>query len=178
MAASLFFSAYGMLTVIRFFFHQDFRFWDNGVKDMLPQNFLQCLRYSIMILPTFLVGGLFVNAGRMKDMKDGPNVLVQMAISSAGLLAAYAVSYLAAYITYAQTGAAGLPCFAFVSLWPMFINLPLFVLLARFFYKQTGSVWLGAFVNTAIVCWSICSAQSSTGYYLLGSFGAKWLGIF
>ena len=178
MAAILFFSAYGMLTVIRFFFHQDFRFWDNGVKDMLPQNFLQCLRYSIMILPTFLVGGLFVNAGRMKDMKDGPNVLVQMAISSAGLLAAYAVSYLAAYITYAQTGAAGLPCFAFVSLWPMFINLPLFVLLARFFYKQTGSVWLGAFVNTAIVCWSICSAQSSTGYYLLGSFGAKWLGIF
>ena len=42
----------------------------------------------------------------------------------------------------------------------------------------TNRLILGAFVNTAIVCWSICSAQSSTGYYLLGSFGAKWLGIF
>lgn len=178
MAAILFMSAYALLAFIKFFFHQDFRFWDNGMKDMLPQNFLQCLRYAIMILPTFLVGGLFVNSGRMKDMKDGPNVVIQMAISFAGLAAAYVVSYITVYITYANTGVANLPCFAFVSLWPMFINVPLFVLLGRLFYKQTGSVWLGAFMNTALVCWSICSAQSSTTYYLLGNFGAKWLGIF
>jgi len=60
----------------------------------------------------------------------------------------------------------------------MLINVPLFVYLSRKFYNQTGSIWLGAFVNTSIVCWMICSAQSSSAYYLLGSFASKWLGIF
>lgn len=178
LAAILFVSAYASLATVKYLFHQDFRFWDTGVKDMLPQNFMLCLRYSILILPTFLIGGLFVNAGRMKDMGDGANTALQMVLSCVGLYAACLISYGACYLTYWSTGVGTMPSMAFISTWPMLINVPLFALIARKFYNQTGSVWLGSFVNTAIACWMICSAQSSTTYYLLGSFSAKWLGIF
>lgn len=178
MAAILFVGAYVSLATVKYLFHQDFRFWDTGVKDMLPQNFMLCLRYSILILPTFLIGSVFVNSGRMKDMGDGANTAVQMALSCVGLYAACLISYGACYITYWTTGVGTMPSMAFISTWPMLINVPLFAFIARKFYNQTGSVWLGAFVNTSIACWMICSAQSSTTYYLLGNFATKWLGIF
>jgi hypothetical protein len=177
-AAILFICAYVSLAAIKFFFHQDYRFWDTGVKDMLPQNFVQCIRYAIVILPTFIVGGLFVNAGKMNDMREGRNTVLQMVLSCIGIYAACFISYGVCYVTYWKTGVGVMPSIAFVSTWPMLINVPLFVLIGRKFYNQTGSIWLGAFVNTAITCWMICSAQSSTTYYQLGSFGAKWLGIF
>lgn len=177
MAAILFVSAYFSLLAIKFFFHQDYRFWDTGVQEMLPQNFVQCLRYAIPILPTFLIGGLFVNSGRMKDMGDGKNTALQMVLSCLGMYVACLISYGAVYIHYWQTGVASMPSMAFVSLWAMMINVPLFALLGRKFYNRTGSVWLGAFVNTAIVCWMICSAQSSSAFYLLGDFASKWLGL-
>ena len=177
LAAILFISAYLSLVTIKFFFHQDFRFWDTGVQEMLPQNFMQCLRYAIPILPTFLIGGLFVNSGRMKDMGDGKNTALQMVLSCLGMYIACFISYGAVYVHYWQTGAGTMPSMAFVSLWAMMINVPLFALLGRKFYNRTGSVWLGAFVNTAIVCWMICSAQSSSAFYLLGDFASKWLGL-
>ncbi|WP_320129099.1 alpha/beta hydrolase [uncultured Sphaerochaeta sp.] len=178
MAAILFLGAYISLATIKYLFHQDYRFWDTGVKDMPPQYFMLCLRYAILILPTFIIGGLFVNAGRMKDMSDGWNTVLQMVLSCLGLYIACFISYGACYITYWQTGVGIMPSMALISTWPMLINIPLFALLGRKFYTQTGSIWLGALVNTAIACWMICSAQSSTTFYLLGSFSAKWLGIF
>ena len=63
--------AYLMLATMKYFFHQDFRFWDNGMKDMLPQYWTLCLRYSLFILPSFVVSAIMVNGGRMKDMGDG-----------------------------------------------------------------------------------------------------------
>jgi hypothetical protein len=174
----LFIGAYYSLVTIKYLFHQDYRFWDTGVKDMPPQNFMLCLRYAIVILPTFLIGGIFVNAGRMKDMSDGRNTALQVVISCIGLYIACFISYGTCYLTYWKTGVGIMPSMALISTWPMLVNVPLFALLGRKFYNQTGSVWLGAFVNTAITCWMICSAQSSTSFYLLGNFATKWLGIF
>ena len=141
--------AYLMLATMKYFFHQDFRFWDNGMKDMLPQYWTLCLRYSLFILPSFVVSAIMVNGGRMKDMGDGWNTLLQMVIAGIGIYT-----------------------------WQMLINLPVFAFINRKLYKVSGSIWLPAFVNTWIVVWSMVSCQSQTGYYLLGNFATKWLGIF
>ena len=170
--------AYIMLAAMKYFFHQDFRFWDNGIKDMLPQYWTLCLRYGLVILPSFLVSALMVNAGRMKDMGDGWNTLLQMAIAGVGLYILVAFSYGTVYAEYAATGVGRAPAIAFISTWPMLINLPMFAFINRKLYKVSGSVWLPAFVNTWIVAWSMVSCQSQTGYYLLGNFATKWLGIF
>ena len=70
--------AYLALATMKYFFHQDFRFWDNGMKDMLPQYWTLCLRYSLFVLPSFVVSAMMVNGGRMKDMGDGWNTLLQI----------------------------------------------------------------------------------------------------
>lgn len=170
--------AYILLASMKYFFHQDFRFWDNGMKDMLPQYWTLCLRYGIFILPSFLVSAMMVNAGRMKDMKDGWNTLLQMAISGIGIYILVAFSYGTVYAKYASTGVGSAPAIAFISTWPMLINLPVFAFINRKLYKVSGSIWLPAFVNTWIVTWSMVSCQSQTGYYLLSDFATKWLGIF
>ena len=170
--------AYLLLAAMKYFFHQDFRFWDNGMKDMLPQYWTLCLRYMIFILPSFLVSAMMVNGGRMKDMNDGLNTLLQMVISGIGVYILVAYSYGTVYARYASTGVGSAPAIAFISTWPMLINLPVFACINRKLYKVSGNVWLPAFVNTWLVAWSMVSCQSQTGYYLLTNFATKWLGIF
>lgn len=170
--------AYILLAAMKYFFHQDFRFWDNGMKDMLPQYWTLCLRYGIFILPSFVVSAMMVNGGRMKDMSDGWNTLLQMVIASIGIYILVAYSYGTVYAEYASTGVGSAPAIAFISTWPMLINLPVFAFINRKLYKVSGSIWLPAFVNTWIVTWSMVSCQSQTGYYLLTNFATKWLGIF
>lgn len=170
--------AYLALATMKYFFHQDFRFWDNGMKDMLPQYWTLCLRYSLFVLPSFVVSAMMVNGGRMKDMGDGWNTLLQMVIAGIGIYILVAYSYGTVYAEYASTGVGRAPAIAFISTWPMLINLPVFAFINRKLYKVSGSIWLPAFVNTWIVVWSMVSCQSQTGYYLLGNFAAKWLGIF
>lgn len=170
--------AYILLATMKYFFHQDFRFWDNGMKDMLPQYWTLCLRYGLFILPSFVISALMVNGGRMKDMSDGWNTLLQMVISGIGLYILVAYSYGPVYAEYAATGVGNAPSIAFISTWPMLINLPVFAFINRKLYKVSGSIWLPAFVNTWLVTWSMVSCQSQTSYYLLGNFATKWLGIF
>lgn len=170
--------AYLLLAAMKYFFHQDFRFWDNGMKDMLPQYWTLCLRYMIFILPSFLVSAMMVNGGRMKDMNDGLNTLLQMVIAGVGIYILVAYSYGTVYAQYASTGVGSAPAIAFISTWPMLINLPVFAFINRKLYKVSGNVWLPAFVNTWLVAWSMVSCQSQTGYYLLTNFATKWLGIF
>lgn len=170
--------AYLLLAAMKYFFHQDFRFWDNGMKDMLPQYWTLCLRYMIFILPSFLVSAMMVNGGRMKDMNDGLNTLLQMVIAGVGVYILVAYSYGTVYAQYASTGVGSAPAIAFISTWPMLINLPVFAFINRKLYKVSGNVWLPAFVNTWLVAWSMVSCQSQTGYYLLTNFATKWLGIF
>ena len=170
--------AYILLATMKYFFHQDFRFWDNGMKDMLPQYWTLCLRYSIFILPSFVISAMMVNGGRMKDMSDGWNTLLQMVIAGIGIYILVAYSYGTVYAKYASTGVGSAPAIAFISTWPMLINLPVFAFINRKLYKVSGSIWLPAFVNTWIVTWSMVSCQSQTGYYLLSDFATKWLGIF
>lgn len=121
---------------------------------------------------------MMVNGGRMKDMGDGWNTLLQMVIAGIGIYILVAYSYGTVYAEYAATGIGRAPAIAFISTWPMLINLPVFAFINRKLYKVSGSIWLPAFVNTWIVVWSMVSCQSQTGYYLLGNFAAKWLGIF
>lgn len=170
--------AYILLATMKYFFHQDFRFWDNGMKDMLPQQWTLCLRYGIFILPSFVVSAMMVNSGRMKDMSDGWNTLLQMVIAGIGIYILVAYSYGTVYAEYASTGVGSAPAIAFISTWPMLINLPVFAFINRKLYKVSGSIWLPAFVNTWIVTWSMVSCQSQTSYYLLTDFATKWLGIF
>ena len=178
LATSLIVYGYLMAAVMKYFFHQDLRFWDTGVKDMLPQNWMLCLRFGIIILPTFVIASILVNAGRMTDMKEGTNTLLQMGIASVGIYAMALWSYGTCYLTYSSTGVGNAPAIAFISTWAMLINLPLFAFISRKMYQISGSIWLGSFVNTWMVCWMMCSGQSSTSYYLLTNFATKWLGIF
>lgn len=178
LATSLIVYGYLMTSIMKYFFHQDMRFWDTGVKDMLPQNWMLCLRYGIIILPTFVIASILVNAGRMTDMKEGTNTLLQMGIASVGIYAMALWSYGSCYLTYSSTGVGNAPAIAFISTWAMLINLPLFAFISRKMYQISGSIWLGSFVNTWLVCWMMCSGQSSTSYYLLTNFATKWLGIF
>jgi hypothetical protein len=177
MSVLLFVLAYVSMEALQLFFHQDYRFWTVDFTSMLPQNFMLMLRYALVIFPTFLVGGVFTNAGRMKDMSDKWNTVLHMALSSVGMYLSCIISYGAVYIHYWQTGVGVLPDSAFVSTWPLLFTVPLTTYLTRKFYERSGSVWLGAFVNTCLVGWIICSSNSTSYLYLIGNFASKWLGL-
>ncbi len=169
----LFLSAYLSVTILEFVFNQDYRFWMAVMTKMNPQNFLLMFRYALVIFPAFLLNGVIINFGRMKDMREGRNTALNVILACAPVFIVAVISYGVMYLG----GNNYQPLWAFVTTWTLLIVIPLTTYMSRKMYKLTGSVWLGTFVNTLLVTWMFCCSLSSSNLYLIGDFMTKWFGI-
>ncbi|RCX07350.1 serine aminopeptidase S33 family [Anaerobacterium chartisolvens] len=169
----LFLAAYISMSILKFMFNEDYRFWMAVMTKMNPQNFMLMLRYGLVIFPTFLLSGIIINFGRMKDMSEGKNTALNVILACLPVYLVAIVSYGVMYL-----GANNYtPLYAFVTTWTLLITIPLTAYISRKMYKFTGSIWLGTFLNTFLVTWMFCSSLSSSELYLIGNFFTKWLGI-
>jgi hypothetical protein len=62
----------------------------------------------------------------------------------------YGVFFATGYKLFPVVGGAG-TSLAGILLWGVIFILPLSALISRFFFKKTGSIWAGAFVNSCVV---------------------------
>jgi dienelactone hydrolase len=173
----LFFLAYLSMSILKSVFNEDYRFWTAALTKMNPPSFMLMLRYSLIIFPTFLVSGAVINFGRMKDMGEGRNTVLNIVLTCLGPYLIFLVSYGSMYIKYYTSGVSVLPWNNFVTTITLLLTLPLTAFVSRRMYTTSGSLWLGAFVNTALVTWMFCSSLSSSYLYLIGNNVTKWLGI-
>lgn len=168
----LFFAAYLSYAVINTLFAQDYRFWLIGFTNMTLEQFGSWARYFIVSIVPFLISGLLINSGRMRDMKEGWNTLLVVLFSALGLLVLVAIDY-----SYMYTKDMGL---YFGYKWVYMIGLvflvPINTYITRKMYNISGSVWLGSFVNAALVAW-LWSSMTDTAVYLGGSLITKFFGI-
>ena len=165
------------MTILKFLFNEDYRFWMAAMTKMLPQNLLLMFRYGLVVFPTFVVGGLLINFGRMKDMRESRNTLLNVVLNVLGMYGTAIASYGYMYISYYYAGKSVMPFAIFITTWTLLIVVPLTAYLSRKMYNVTGSLWLGAFVNTLLVTWMFCSSLSSSNMNLNGDVITKWLGI-
>lgn len=148
LGAILFAAAFLTLCTVKYFTGQDFRLWMVGFDVMDEKLLLPAIRYTIVCTPIFLIHGIVINSGRMKDMPGGLNTFVNLLLADLGLIVPLIINL--AYVTVTNQP-------PFTTFYLVCLGIVLMVLvngyINRKMYELSGSVWLGAVTNAWLVAW-------------------------
>ena len=173
LAAIVFVATYALLVIADFFFLSDARFWVFSIKTLTPIQFFIWLKYLPFFLFFLMINSLTLNSfTRMRGKSEWVNIPVMIIANVAGL----ALLTILDYIWLFNTGVKLIPyvpyppdpkttsALAGVLLWNLLFILPLATIAARLFFRKTGSIWLGGFVNSLIITlFSISNTVISAG---------------
>jgi len=158
LAITVFAAGYLLLCMCDYFFKTDFRFFTLSIKTITPAKWAIYLRYLPSFLFLFIVMGVSQNTfTRINNQKEWINMILIIISSFGGLLALHMIDYISLkntgvkvfqFVPYPAKTTAAL---AGVLLWGLLFILPVAAAISRVFFKATGSVWTGAFVNSLIV---------------------------
>lgn len=149
--------SYVILEFINRVLYVDYRFWMAGYEVMNPSQAFAGVRFMIVLLPMFLLSGIFINSGRMTDMPEGKNTALNVWISVAGMLLVAIVMY-----TISVTMDIPTPCYFFCTNFAALLLVPVAAYISRKMYNISGSVWLGAFINAMLLAWLWVSMTDTT----------------
>jgi hypothetical protein len=158
LAVTVFAAGYFLLSFCDYFFKTDFRFFTLSIKLLTAPKWAIYLRYLPSFLFFFLVCGVTQNTfTRINKEKEWINTLLIVFASFGGLLVLHIIDYAALkhtgvkvfqFIPFTENVTAAL---AGVLLWGLLFILPIAAVISRIFFRATGSVWVGAFINSLIV---------------------------
>ena len=167
LAVLLFAFVYLVEHLLEAVFLVDYRFIFPFASDLTPYRWLMFLLYFPFLLAGFLLMALFVHGQLRRRLKDTwlktwvswsvTNVLAMtvplilfMAIQYVPLLTVGAIPF---------TGPGGVLANFTMSLFHIIGVLILVLPLSTWFYQLTGKIYLGAFLNAALVTWMFVSSQ-------------------
>jgi len=158
LAVTAFVAGYGLLVLCDFFFKTDLRFWVFSAKTLTAPKILMLLTYLPVFAVTFLVSSLTLNSfTRLRNAKEWVNVLLMILASCGGLAVLCAVDYISLFATgvklfpYIPFTDGVTSALAGVLLWNLLFILPISAVLSRVFFKKSGSIWVGGFMNAFVV---------------------------
>jgi len=164
-------AGYISLLIIKSLFFQTYRLWMSGFDQMSVTRVFAWLRAFIIAVPIFFLSSCFVNMGRMKDMDDKKNITICILLNIVSLFVVAVINYGYMYITKQ-----GMLTPFFITHFPLFLFLPVTCLIARKTYRLTGSVWLGTFINAALITWSWTS-MGDNSVYVGASILTRYFGL-
>ena len=163
LAAIVIFLAYLLLAISFWLYTIDFRIWVVALKVMDPLRFRLFLDYLIPFIFFFLILGTILH-GELRLRRDG-NAPVSMALSMLvnllllvlGFLILLAVQYIPVFAGGSLTF--GEPLLTIVAY--QFVPLMIIVsLVSTYFFRKTGHIYVGAFINAMFVSWYIVASQA------------------
>lgn len=171
LAVIVFLSAYALLEFCYTFFLNDFRFYTNSIKPLTSIKFLMFLKYLPFFAFAFIINSMLVNTfTAINNISEWKNILLIIVASVGGLFVLYTLDYSFLFTTGIKAfptvpyPAGTTSALAGVLLWGLLFILPISAVISRIFFKATGSIWLGAWINTLLVTlFAISSTVVSQG---------------
>jgi hypothetical protein len=158
LALIVFMATYFLLVISNFFFLSDARFWVFSIKTLTPIKFFILIKYLPFFLFFYLINILLLNSfTRMRGASEWTNIVLMIIANVGGLAVLHVLDYGWLYTTGIKLiPSAPFPpnitsALAGVLLWNLLFILPLAAISARIFFRKTGSIWLGGFVNSLII---------------------------
>ncbi len=158
LALIVFAATYLLLVLSNFFFLSDARFWVFSIKTLTPIKFFILLKYLPFFLFFYMINILLLNSfTRIRGAGEGTNIPLMVIASVAGLAMLTILDYtwlfstgikLFPYVPFPPKTTSAL---AGVLLWNLLFILPIAAIIGRLFFRKTGSIWLGGFVNSLII---------------------------
>lgn len=172
LALAVAFAGYLALVFSAWLFNVDFRFWVFAVKPMSPMHFRIFLSYLIPFLLFFIALATVFHGQLRPTRRDGgalgmgKEMAVNWALLAVGFIGLLLVQYIALVTTgkLAFTSPPGpfvyvIPLFTIIAF--QFVALMTIVaLLYTYFYRKTGHIYTGAFLNALVVVWIIVASQA------------------
>lgn len=167
--------AYLMLAIIEYCFGQDFRLWQTMFTEMKLEYWGILPRYAITYLIPFLVIGVATNFTVREDLPVWKDTIIAIVVNSAG---AWLVCLINCIVIFSKPVGTEFTFFAsFITYYYCLLFIPITVVITRFMYRLTHSVWPGAIVNTLIAGWSIVGAVGVNMQYTATTFGQLFFGF-
>ena len=151
LSAILLFTGYMTLVIVVDLFNQDFRFWMAVFTEMKIEYWRYIWRYTICMLPFFLLIGASTNYSIRTDIPQWKETLITVVINSLGV-------YLCCLANYLILSGADTLWSSFISTYGMLVIVPITVYITRKMYLLTKSIWLGALTNSMLLAWCFCSS--------------------
>jgi hypothetical protein len=158
LALTVFGAGYLLLFACDFFFKTDFRFFTLSIKPLTAPKWTIYLRYLPSFLFFFIVSAVVHNTfTRINNQKEWINRALIIFASFGGLLVLHLIDYISLkntgvkvfqFVPFTENITAAL---AGVLLWGLLFILPVSAVISRVFFRATGSIWTGAFVNALVV---------------------------
>jgi hypothetical protein len=158
LALTVFGAGYLLLFACDYFFKTDFRFFTLSIKTLTAPKWAIYARYLPSFLFFFTVCAVVHNTfTRINNRKEWVNKILIIFASFGGLLALHLIDYVSLkntgvkvfqFVPFTENITAAL---AGVLLWGLLFILPVSAAISRIFFRATGSIWTGAFVNALVV---------------------------
>ena len=152
-------AVYQLLSFSSFFFDTDFRIWTFAVKTFEPSQAVTAMKYIPFFFIFYFVNSLCINgANRIAGQKEWVNVLLCILSNIVGIVVLIIVHF--AYminvgeITGLWWGPQWLGPLTCI---PMVGILAFAAISSRYFFKKTGNIYLGAFLNTILIAVIQCA---------------------
>jgi pimeloyl-ACP methyl ester carboxylesterase len=169
LAACVISSTYLIVAIVYFVFHIDFRMWNEGLRLMTLGRVGTALKYVIPFMLAYIVFGANLH-GLLRPKNGtasfGRELLTNILIMSP-LYYVWAIWW--GPFEYLKTHPAG-PPFAqgFMQhwFWALVPVMLMWTVISTYFYRKTGKVYVGAFLNAFFVCWVILAEQMLASFLL------------
>jgi hypothetical protein len=167
LAALITAGGYLLLVLVDFFFKTDFRLYVFAVKLMSPLQFQIYLAYLIPFIIFFAISGMAL-AGQMRLLgKDGEvplwkAILVNVALMILGFVIFLLWEYIPLYGGGVQTDTlnANGPLYVIVA-YQFIPMLGIAGAISTYYFRKTGHIYVGAFLNAMIVTWMIVAGTAT-----------------
>ncbi len=157
-------AGYLLLTLSYTLFLADFRWWVVALKPMNLLQFRIFLGYLLPFVFYFLVLGLGLHV-QMRRAANGQLVsqrremLTNILLMVTGIVVLLLVQYIPLMLGGTLTNAAeSLLTIVAIQFVPI---LAIVAIISTYFYRKTGSIWTGAFLNALFVTWYIVAGQAT-----------------
>ncbi|MCJ7532525.1 MAG: alpha/beta hydrolase [Anaerolineales bacterium] len=156
------FAAYLTLVFSAWAFTIDYRIWVFAIKPMSIVHFGIFLRYLIPLAFYFLIIGMVIHG----ELRRNSSAWAQTAVNILLLIGGYILFFLFQYIPLFAGKTLLLPDVHLPTI-VLFQYIPIFIivgLVSTYFYRKTGHIFVGAFINAMLITWIIV-AGTVTNYH-------------
>ncbi|MBN1381847.1 MAG: alpha/beta fold hydrolase [Deltaproteobacteria bacterium] len=160
------FFAHLTLAISDWLFLTDYRFWVFAIKPLDFFHFLMALAYVIpfafyMIIASMLLHGQLCRNGNRGNEVSWKDMVINVVIMIGG----YILYFIYQYVPLFAGGSLAVttrwsPLYSIV----LFQFVPIFTIVAlvsTYFYRKTGHVYVGAFLNAMLVSWIVVAGQAT-----------------
>jgi dienelactone hydrolase len=151
------FAAYLTLIFSAWAFTTDYRIWVFAIKPMSLMQAGIFLRYLIPFAFYFVIIGMVIHGLLRRNSGAWAQTIVNILL----LIGAYIVVFLFQYIPLLAGKTLLLPE-AHLPTIVLFQYIPIFIivgLVSTYFYRRTGHIFVGSFINTLLITWIIVAGQ-------------------